>query len=94
MPAGSYKNVLVNEEYSATETTGTQLKYYAPGVGNVLVGFRGDDPEGERLELVQIIKLDAAGMAKARAQALEVNERAKWYGGTPPIDEGAVAAAP
>jgi hypothetical protein len=94
VPAGSYKNVLVNEEYSASETTGTQLKYYAPGVGNVLVGFRGDDPEGERLELVQIITLDAAGMAKARAQALEVNERAKWYGETPPIDEGAVAAAP
>jgi hypothetical protein len=94
VPAGSYEDVLVNEEYSATETTGTQLKYYAPGVGNVRVGFRGNDPEGERLELVQIIKLDAAGMAKARAQALELDERAKWYGGTPPIEQGLVAAVP
>ena len=94
VPAGSYEDVLVTEEYSATETTGTQLKYFAPGVGNVLVGFRGHDPEGERLELVQVITLDAAGMATARAQALEVNERAKWYGGTPPIEQGQVAAVP
>ena len=94
VPAGSYEDVLVTEEYSAQQTDGSQLKYYAPGVGNVLVGFKGNDAEGEKLELVEVNQLDAAGLARARAQAMEVDQRAKMYGTTPPLEQASSAAAP
>ena len=41
--AGSYEDVLVIAESSETEIDALRLKYYAPGVGNVRVGWIGKD---------------------------------------------------
>ncbi len=91
VPAGSYKDVLVTEEYSEQETESFQTKYYAPGIGNVRVGFKGNDPESETLVLTEIKKLDASAMAKARSDALAVDTRAKMYGSAPPIEQPATS---
>jgi hypothetical protein len=73
VPAGCYENAIVIAETSAGEPDATQLKYYARGVGNVRVGWRGaGEKTQEVLELVRIERLDAAGLAKVRAQALEL----------------------
>ncbi len=86
VPAGSYEDVLVTEEFSERETHGFQVKYFAPGVGNVRVGFRGKDTAQEKLELVKVTQLGSGGLAQARAEALEVDKRAKMYGSTPPAE--------
>jgi hypothetical protein len=87
---GNYDNVLVVEEWDDKETNGVfQLKYYAPGVGVVKIGFRGPDPEEEELELVKIEHLDATEMAKARQKALAMEERAYIYSNTKPMTEAA-----
>jgi hypothetical protein len=53
-----------------------QLKYYARGVGNVQVGWRGDDTTQEELELVEFSELDGETLAEARAEALTLEEHA------------------
>ena len=54
VPLGCYENVMITDERSPLEPeSGHQLKYYAPGVGTVRVGFV-DDPEGETLVLVEV----------------------------------------
>jgi hypothetical protein len=84
---GSYENVIVVDEWDAETPAGTfQTKYYAPGVGNVRIGFRGADPEEEELELVKIEQLDDIGMAKARARVAAIEERAYGYGQTEPAE--------
>jgi hypothetical protein len=85
VPAGGYNDVLVTKEYSESEPDTFQTKYYAPGVGNVRVGFLGNDPESETLLLTAIKKLDADAMAKVRSAALQVDTRAKMYGSAPAI---------
>jgi hypothetical protein len=87
VPAGSYEDVLVTEEYSDKQPDAFQTKYYAPGVGNVRVGFEGADVEGETLQLVSVTQLDADGLVRARAQVMELDARAKMYGSTPPLQE-------
>ncbi len=86
VPAGTYHDVLLIEEYSELERTGFQRKYYAPGVGNIKVGWRGDDDSQEVLGLTRIERLDAAGLAAARTEARELEARAKMYGSTPPSE--------
>jgi hypothetical protein len=74
--AGCYEGVKVTEESSDDEPGALQLKYYAPGVGNVRVGWAGTDPTKETLELVSAETLDAAALAKARAAALKLEKSA------------------
>jgi hypothetical protein len=74
----------VLEEFNAEEPDAFQLKYYAPGMGVVRVGWRGSDPSKESLALVKAEQLDSAGMAKVRAGALELETRASLYGTAPP----------
>jgi len=83
VPAGTYDDVLVIEEYSEAELTAFQLKYYAPDVGNIRVGWRGDDPSQETLVLRRVETLDAAAMAQVRADAGALEERARMYGTAP-----------
>lgn len=85
-----YEDVTVIEEFSQEEPGAFQLKYYAPGVGNVRVGWRGLDATRETLELAEIIQLDPDALAEARAQALEMEARAyemskEVYGQTSPL---------
>jgi len=91
VPAGCYEDVLVISETSRSERGAFQLKYYAPVVGNILVGWTGADRTQETLELVQILQLGPEEFAQARARALELEasayERSKdVYVHTPPLE--------
>lgn len=76
VPAGSYEDVLVIAEYSKTEPNAFQLKYYARGVGNIRVGWRGEDATKEDLELVKIEQLAPKALSEARDEALKLEKRA------------------
>lgn len=93
VPAGCYEGVLVMEEFEPSIPGAFQLKYYARGVGNVRVGWRGEVTDRETLKLVKIVELDAEGLEVARAMALELEERAYEikkgiYGHTDPAEPG------
>lgn len=78
---------MVIEEWDAETPKGVfQLKYYARDVGIVRIGFRGDDPEKEEMDLVKDEQLGPEALAEARAKALKVEERAYVYGRTPPSE--------
>ena len=84
VPGGTFKDVIVIEEWSSGEKKkgALQLKYYAPGIGYVKVGFEGDDPVKETLELTKESMLTPLEMDEARAEALMVEERNYYYGRT------------
>jgi hypothetical protein len=91
VPVDCYKNVLVTEEFNPDEPGAFQLKYYAPGVGNVRVGWRGEkEEEKEKLELVDYQHLSQQALAKVRRDALEMDkrayERSEVYRETPPAE--------
>jgi hypothetical protein len=93
VPAGCYKDVLVARERSPLdEGNAKQGKYYAPGVGNVKVDAV-DDPEGETLELVGLIKLSPSALDEAVAEALKLDgrgyENSVLYRSTPRAERAA-----
>jgi hypothetical protein len=92
VPSGTFKDVLVTEEFSQTEPDAFQLKYYARGLGIVRVGWKGKDEEQETLELVKVIELSPEALADARAEALQLETRAYIYGRTPPAEQMTVTA--
>jgi hypothetical protein len=90
VPVGCYEGVLVMEEFELDKPDAFQLKYYAPGVGNVRVGWRGANEDSrEVLVLERIAHLDAGQLAKAR-KAVMALERSAYrrspdvYGTTAP----------
>jgi hypothetical protein len=91
VPVDCYEDVLVISETSASEPDAEQLKYFARGVGNIRVGWRGEGEQTqENLELVELSELVLYGMDEARSAALELEEHAyevsgKVYGLTDPI---------
>jgi hypothetical protein len=98
VPAGNYENVLVIDEFNHEEPGAHQLKYYAPGVGNVRVGWRGDATDQENLELVKFEQLGAEELAKAREAALKLEQNAyveakEAYGPTPRAERSRTTAA-
>lgn len=91
--AGSYTDVLVIKESSKEEAVDAfQLKYYAPGVGNVRVGWGGTkEKTKETLELVKIEQLNPKDLAEVREKALALEKSAykrspKVYGLTKPME--------
>jgi len=79
-------------ESNAEEADAQQLKYYARGVGNVRVGWRGGgEKTKETLELARVEQMDATALAEVRARALEL-ERSGYrrspavYAHTPPAE--------
>ena len=84
-----YKDVLVIEEFEHGVPGVFHLKYYAPKVGLVKVGWRGaNEEEKETLALVKRQQLSSKAMAKARKTALNLDNRAykrsaDVYGNTP-----------
>jgi len=92
VPAACYEDVLVIAETSQSEQDAQQLKYYARGVGNVRVGWRGaGEKTKETLELVRVEQLDATAVAEVRAKALALErsayQRSKTaYAHTPPAE--------
>jgi hypothetical protein len=90
-PVECYKNVLVTEEFNPDEPGAFQLKYYASGVGNVRVGWRGEkEEEKETLELVELNHLSPEALAKVRKKALQMDgrayDRSEAYRQTPPAE--------
>jgi hypothetical protein len=85
-------DVLVTREFSRTEPGAYQLKYYAPGVGNVRVGWGGPmEEEKEVLVLVDLVHLSPEALAKVREKVLEQEMRAyriskDVYSQTPPSE--------
>ena len=82
---------MVIKETSEEEPGIFQLKYFARGVGNVQVGFKGDDPSAELLELIDVMQLKGENLKEMREAALALEKAAyerrvnkKVYGQTPP----------
>jgi hypothetical protein len=75
VPIYCYKNSLVTHETSPLDPQGGfQTKHHAKGIGIVQVGAI-DDPEGETLVMIKRWKLSAAGLARAREEALKLDRR-------------------
>jgi hypothetical protein len=53
VPAGTYSNCLQTEDFTPIDPAGTEFKYYAPGIGNVLTI---NTDTGKRAELISIIR--------------------------------------
>jgi len=76
VPVDCYTDILLNVETSLGEVDAYQLKYYAPGVGEIRVGWRGEDATQEELELVEYQQLSPDALAEIRAAALALEEHA------------------
>jgi hypothetical protein len=77
VPTRCYEDALVTEEFERDKPGAYQLKYYAPDVGNVRVGWRGaKEEERETLALVDLVHLDQRALAKIRERVLEQEKRA------------------
>ena len=90
VPVDCYTDVLVIAESSLGEVDAYQLKYYAHGVGEVKVGWRGEDATQEDLGLIELVQLSAEELAEVRAMALELEQHAyevssEVYGQTTPM---------
>lgn len=94
VPAGCYGDVLVIDEFNRDEPDAHQLKYYAPGIGNVRVGWAGAlEKDQETLELVDVAKLSSEELKNLRQIILEMEKRAYQlskdvYGRTTPAASG------
>lgn len=90
VPVKCYRDVLVIEEFEKGVPGVFHLKYYAPKVGLIKVGWRGaNEEEKETLSLVKRQQLGSKELANARKSALNLDNRAykrsaEVYGKTPP----------
>lgn len=73
---GCFDNVLVIKETSKAEPDASQLKYYAQGIGNIYVDWKGEDETQETLELVEIIQLTPDELAQIHLKALDEEKHA------------------
>jgi hypothetical protein len=77
VPVGCYKDVLVTDETNPAEPNdGHQLKYYAPGVGNIRAAPGVGGKEKEVLVLVKVERLSSDALARARERALALEKLA------------------
>ena len=76
VPVDCYEDVLVNAESSLGEEGAFQLKYYARGVGEVRVGWKGADESKEELELVEYMQLSSEELTQVRGEVLELEKHA------------------
>lgn len=83
-PAGTFDPVLVLEEFDLEYPNAVQRKYHAQGVGTVRVGYTGNDPLQEVLELTRIVDMTPEQMAEARAESAAIETRAYVYASTQP----------
>ena len=95
VPFACYKDVLVTNEFNRGSPDAHQLKYYAPGVGNVRTGWAGAlEEEQEALELTAFVHLTGDAFAAVRTRALALEAHAyvvspDVYGKTAPAEQGA-----
>jgi hypothetical protein len=77
VPLDCYEDVIIIAEISLSEPDAQQLKYFAPNVGNIRVGWRGKgEVTQEVLELVEIEQLVLGALDEARSGALELEKHA------------------
>ena len=94
VPAGSYSDVMVIEEFDEENPGTFQLKYYAKGVGNIKVGSRGKiGGTDEKLELTKMKMLDEKELAAVREKAMELEKRAGMFPVQPVMERIALTAA-
>jgi hypothetical protein len=91
VPVDCYQDVLVNAEANLDEEGAFQLKYFARGVGEVRIGWRGNDETQEELQMVEYKQLSPEELADIHAQALELDMHAyevnpDAYGQTAPAE--------
>jgi hypothetical protein len=93
VPVDCYTDVMVIREYNRDIPGASQLKYYAPQVGGVRVGWMGpNEEERERLTLQELAELDPDLLSDVRADVLAQDERGyeireKVYGQTAPMEQ-------
>jgi hypothetical protein len=77
VPVKCYEDAIAIAEVSAVEKDAQQLKYFAKGVGNIRVAWRGKgEKTKETLELVKVEQLGATELAEVRAEALKLEKSA------------------
>ena len=77
VPLDCYENVLIIAETSELEPDATQLKFFAPGVGNIRVGWRGEgEVTQEVLELVEIQQMALGALDEARLGVQQLEKHA------------------
>jgi hypothetical protein len=88
---GCYDDVLVVDEWDEADPAALQRKYYVRGVGNVRIGWAGEDDEKETMVLTRLGHLDAGALAQARDEARKLDQSAfrvlaGTYGKTEPVE--------
>jgi hypothetical protein len=91
VPAGTFNDVLVIAESNQEVPGADHLKYYAPGVGVVYIGWRGEVADQEEMKLIEYRALSSQELAKARDAALKLDKHGfevskDIYGRTKPIE--------
>jgi hypothetical protein len=92
VPTSCYQDVMVIDEWDplAQPQDGHQLKYQAPGVGNIRVEAMGGQ-EQETLVLTKFEKLGPEALAEARQEAMRLDRRAYLvnarYAATTPAEQ-------
>ncbi|HVF09097.1 MAG TPA: hypothetical protein VNC60_11010 [Actinomycetota bacterium] len=91
VPFDCYEGVLITEEFEPSKPGAWQLKYYAPGVGNIAVGWRGrNDEDHEVLEMVGYRTLTPAQMELVHERVRMLDEHAfrriAAYAATTPVE--------
>ena len=76
VPVDCFTDVLVIAESSLEEVGAYQYKYFARGVGNIRVGWTGDDGTKEELVMVKFTQLDLQALAGIRTAALALERHA------------------
>ena len=91
VPVKCWADVLIIDEFNVEEPGAFQTKWFTRGVGNIRVGWYGDDESQEELELVEWVDLRPSSMDVARAAAYALEESAyatsEVYGETAPLQE-------
>jgi hypothetical protein len=90
VPVNCYEDVLVIAESSLDEKGAFQLKYFAPDLGEIQVGWKGTDVNQEELVLTEYKLLSSEELAKIHAMVLSLEKHAyevskDVYGQTSPI---------
>lgn len=86
---GCHHDVLVIDEFEPAKRGAHQLKYYAPGIGVVRVGWLGpNEEEREVLVLRKLLRLEGDALVQARNEALALEDRGNAYGRLPAAQVG------
>ncbi len=86
-PIGCFESTLVVEEFEPRFPGASQLKYYAPHVGSVRVGWRGrNDTEREEMVLATYHQLTPQALERIHERVLAQDQRAYAYGATSPAE--------